>query len=101
MHPRFKHWHLLDYLIVRQRDRKEVLDTRVMRGVDCGTDHAMLRYRLRIINRIRHHKTGMKPPSKLNTSALKGKEKQDELTKELDNKLKKWDIGNADKEIEK
>ncbi|KAK0133469.1 Craniofacial development protein 2 [Merluccius polli] len=32
-HPRSKHWHLLDYVIVRQKDRKDVLTTRVMRGV--------------------------------------------------------------------
>ena len=29
-HPHSKHWHLLDYVIDRQKDRKDVLTTRVM-----------------------------------------------------------------------
>jgi len=33
MHPRSRHWHLLDYVLVRQVDRKVVLFTRVMRGL--------------------------------------------------------------------
>ena len=72
MHPRSKHWHLLDYIIVRQRDKSDVLDTRAMRGADCGTDHVMLRSRLRIFRRKRHCRKGAKLPRKLNTSALKG-----------------------------
>ncbi|XP_058625097.1 uncharacterized protein LOC131536285 [Onychostoma macrolepis] len=40
-HPRSKHWHLLDYVIVRQKDRQDVLITRVMRGAECWTDHLM------------------------------------------------------------
>ena len=42
MHPRSKHWHLLDYVITRQKDLNDVLDTRVMRGADCATDHNMV-----------------------------------------------------------
>ena len=43
MHPRSHIWHMLDYVIVRQRDRRDVHITRVMRGADCWTDHQMLR----------------------------------------------------------
>ena len=42
MHPRSKHWHLLDYVITRQKDLNDILDTRVMRGADCATDHNMV-----------------------------------------------------------
>ena len=42
MHPLSKHWHLLDYVITRQRDQNDILDTRAMRGADCATDHVML-----------------------------------------------------------
>ena len=100
MHPRSKHWHLLDYIIVRQRDRREVLDTRAMRGADCGTDHVMLRSRLGICRRKQHCKTGAKPPRKLNTSALKGQKKQEELTQEIDENLKDWDSNNSENAIE-
>jgi exonuclease III len=54
MHPRSKHWHLLDYVIFRQRDLKEVMDTRAMRGADCGTDHVMLRSRMMIKRKVQH-----------------------------------------------
>ena len=47
-HPSPKHWHLLDYVIVRQKDRKDVLTTRAMRGAECWTDHLMVRSKLLI-----------------------------------------------------
>lgn len=48
MHPRSKSWHMLDYAIVRQRDLKEVLVTRAMRGANCWTDHRLVRSRIRV-----------------------------------------------------
>ena len=39
MHPRSRHWHFLDYVLVRQTDRKDVLLTKGMRGAECWTDH--------------------------------------------------------------
>ena len=42
MHPHPKHWHLLDYLIVRQRDRQQdVRVTKTMYGAECWTDHRL------------------------------------------------------------
>lgn len=35
MHPRSKHRHLLDYVIVRQRDRQDVRVTKTMCGAEC------------------------------------------------------------------
>jgi hypothetical protein len=43
MHPRSKQWHLIDYIIVRQRDLKDVRITRAMRGAECWTDHRLVR----------------------------------------------------------
>ncbi|KAK3894638.1 hypothetical protein Pcinc_001616 [Petrolisthes cinctipes] len=34
---------MLDYVIIRQRDRQDVLLTRAMRGADCWTDHRLVR----------------------------------------------------------
>ncbi|GAB1598787.1 hypothetical protein Ahia01_000155900, partial [Argonauta hians] len=48
MHPRSGHWHLIDYVIVRQRDLRDVLHTRVMRSAECHTDHRLVRCRLRL-----------------------------------------------------
>ncbi|KAI8499112.1 hypothetical protein Bbelb_228760 [Branchiostoma belcheri] len=54
-HPRSKHWHLLDYILVRQRDVSDVLHTRVMPSADCYTDHRLVRAKLRL---------SVKPPVK-------------------------------------
>ena len=98
MHPRSKHSHLLDYIIVRQSDRHEVLDTRAMRGADCGTDHIMLRSRMKFRPTKPHKKVATKPPSKLNTKKLKAKETQAELAKHMDSNLSS--LGERDAGVE-
>ncbi|XP_049595938.1 uncharacterized protein [Syngnathus scovelli] len=68
-HPRSKHWHLLDYIIVCQADRKEERVTRAMRGADCWTDHRLIRAKLILELRPPLRKT---PPCRwLNCDALK------------------------------
>ena len=42
MHPRSKHWHLIDYVIVRRKDRQDVRVTKTMYGADCWTDHRLV-----------------------------------------------------------
>ena len=41
MLPRSQHWHLIDYIIVRQRDRPLVKVTRAMRGAEVFPDHRL------------------------------------------------------------
>ncbi|KAI8440933.1 hypothetical protein MSG28_009230 [Choristoneura fumiferana] len=48
MHPRSKHWHLLDYIIVRRKDLRDVLITRAMRGALGWTDHHLIRSRMQL-----------------------------------------------------
>ncbi|KAK6976599.1 craniofacial development protein 2 [Biomphalaria glabrata] len=48
IHPRSKHWHLLDYIIVRQWNVRDVTHTRVMPSADCYTDHRLVRTKLNI-----------------------------------------------------
>ena len=57
MHPRSKHWHLLDYVITRQRDRADVLSTRAMAGsTPCSTDHRLIRAKVAIRIAPKHRK---------------------------------------------
>ena len=42
MHPRSKHWHLIDYVIVRRKDRQDVRVTKTMCGADSWTDHRLV-----------------------------------------------------------
>ena len=48
MHPRSKHWHLIDYVIVRNGDRQDVRVTKSMCGADCWTDHRLIVTKLNI-----------------------------------------------------
>ena len=48
MHPRSKHWHLIDNIIVRRRDLNEAQINRAMRGAECSTDHRLIRSILRL-----------------------------------------------------
>ena len=48
MHPRSKHWHLIDYIIVRRADLRDVLITRAMRGAEGWTDHRLIRSKVRL-----------------------------------------------------
>ena len=45
-HPWSKLWHLLDYILEQQRDRKEVLITKIMPSAECFTDHRLVRSKL-------------------------------------------------------
>ena len=42
MPPCSKHWHLIDYVIIRKRDRQDVQVTRAMCGAECWTDHCLI-----------------------------------------------------------
>ena len=54
-HPCFKHSHLLDYALTRQRDTSDILHTTVIPSVDCYTDHRLVRCTVAF---------AFKPPSK-------------------------------------
>lgn len=42
MHPRSKHWHLIDYIIVRQRDQRDVHLTRAVQHSTTWSDHRLI-----------------------------------------------------------
>ncbi|XP_051627116.1 uncharacterized protein LOC127462510 [Manacus candei] len=46
MHPRSKHWYLINYVLVRRRDVRDVHHTRVMPSAECQTDHRLVRCKL-------------------------------------------------------
>ena len=42
MHTRFNHWHLIDYVIVRRKDRQDVKVTKTNCSADCWTNHRLV-----------------------------------------------------------
>ena len=83
MHPRSKHWHLIDYVIVRRRDLNEVQITRSMRGSECSTDHRQIRSTLRLTARPPARR--QKPMPKLNENTAHNKNVREELRNAMPN----------------
>jgi len=70
MHPRSRQWHMLDYVIVRQRDRCDVHITCCMRGAECWSDHRLLRTKINIQLAWKKKTARDKPLWKLNITRL-------------------------------
>nr|VZI27238.1 unnamed protein product [Spirometra erinaceieuropaei] len=47
-HPRSRQWHLLDYVLVRRRDQRDVLVTKAIACADGWTDHRLVILKMRI-----------------------------------------------------
>ena len=84
MHPRSKHWHLIDYVIVRQRDSRDAKKTCTIGATTGWSDHRMVRSRMRLTFQGSKHRCGTKPRKKLDVSRLKSVELQRQLEKKLD-----------------
>ena len=70
-HPRSGHWHLLDYVITRQRDRQEVMVTKALRTADdCWSDHRPVFSLLRLRWRKKPTLRANTPRKKYNISAF-------------------------------
>ena len=69
MHPRSKHWHLLDYVIVRKSDIQFVKKTSAIRGAECSSDHRLIASDIAWKIRPRQRRAGV-TKRKLNCEAL-------------------------------
>nr|VZI50832.1 unnamed protein product [Spirometra erinaceieuropaei] len=69
-HPRSRQWHLLDYVLVRRRDQRDVQVTKAIAGADGWTDHRLVISKMRIRLQPRRRPQGKRPPGKLNVALL-------------------------------
>ncbi|ESN98217.1 hypothetical protein HELRODRAFT_177084 [Helobdella robusta] len=58
MHPRLGHWHLIDYVIKRQRDLRNVRLTRAIRATTLWSDHRLVKMSIFLLVKPvkRHHR---------------------------------------------
>ena len=70
MHPRSKHWHMIDYVIIRKRDRADVLLTRVCRSSECWTDHLLVRSKIRLHVKRKSRHGGVQVPKRIDVKQL-------------------------------
>ncbi|KAI8515959.1 hypothetical protein Bbelb_067720 [Branchiostoma belcheri] len=89
MHPRSKQWHMIDYVITRQRDISDIHLTRVMRGADCWTDHRLVRTKCNIHIAPTHHKRPKQQRMTFNIAKLQSDEHLQEFQTKLDSKIAK------------
>jgi exonuclease III len=83
MHPGTKRWHLIDYVITRQRDVKDVNHTRAMCGSRTWSDHRLVKCKLNLHVKVLRHTRRLKPTKKLNIDRLKSAECQEMLETSL------------------
>nr|VZI26158.1 unnamed protein product [Spirometra erinaceieuropaei] len=69
-HPRSRQWHLLDYVLVRRRDQRDVLVTKAIAGADGWTDHRLVISKMRIRLQPRRRPQGKRPPERLRGEPL-------------------------------
>ena len=67
---RSKHWHLLDYASIRQRDRRDVRVTKTMCGAECWTDHLLLISKTTLRIQPPQRSQGIKVPKRPNATKL-------------------------------
>ena len=87
MHPRSKHWHLIDYVIVRKRDRQDVLVTKTMCGAECWTDHRLIVSKVKLQIQPKRLPQGSSAPKRLNVVRLKSDETKSEFVSILEERL--------------
>ena len=87
MHPRSKHWHLIDYVIVRQRDQADVHLTRAVQHTRAWSDHRLITAKtaLCIAPKVRNQKSCQHP--RLNVIGLKNLDTRAELRANIGREL--------------
>ena len=87
MHPRSKHWHLIDYAIVRKRDRQDVRVTKSMCGAECWTDHRLIISKLNVRIQPKRLPQGNPAKKKLNIVKLSNLDAKQSLMSTLEDRL--------------
>ena len=98
MHPRSKHWHLIDYVLTRSKDRRDVLVTKSMCGADCWTDHKLIVSKLSLQILPKRRPQGQKVVKRLDISQLSIPAKKEMFVDHLNKELKDIKISPTDPE---
>ena len=83
MHPGSKKWHLIDYVITRRRDIKDVFHTRAMCGSCTWSDHRLVRTKLALKIKVTQPRHRLKPKRKPDISKLRSPVVRSTLTHKL------------------
>ncbi len=95
MHPRSKHWHMIDYVIVRLADRQDVKITRALPLAECWTDHRLVISKVTFSIRAKRRPQGKKVPKRIDVSKLSVPGKVNQLNSRLNDKLNTLEFGRS------
>lgn len=95
-HPRSSHWHQLDFVIVKERHRNEIHNTRTYHSSDCDTDHSIVISRMALEPKPFHRR--VTKSLKIDISQANQPTKKEKFCVSLAGKLK--DITDADLGLE-
>ncbi|XP_076041899.1 uncharacterized protein LOC143025776 [Oratosquilla oratoria] len=85
-HPRSKHWHQLDLILIRRSNIKLVQITRTYHSADCDTDHSLVCCKISL-QPMKLHKSKQKGKPRMNTTGMHLPEKVEEFAKSLQKAL--------------
>lgn len=88
MHPRSKHWHQIDFIIVRQKDIGEVHVTRAMKGSVCLSDHSLIRAKIAFCFKPPRLRVRSTPRKKIDVAKLKNPEVSTQLREQTAESLR-------------
>ena len=83
MHPGTKQWHMIDFVITRRRDIKEVFHTRAMCGTTVWSDHRLVRSKIAFKIKAPQHRHRLKPKKKPDLSKLQSSMVRETLATKL------------------
>ena len=83
LHHRSKSWHLLDYVIVRKRDRQDLRIVSVCRSAECWTDHRLVRAKLKVRIRRKMRANVSRAPRRINVTRLRDPATQQSFSESL------------------
>ena len=98
MHPRCKHWHLIDYVIVRRTDRQDVKVTKTMCGADCWTDNRLVVSKPNLRIQPARRPEGNKAPKRLDVSKLNHDSMRQAFINDISNQLGAMNLNSEDSE---
>ena len=98
MHPCSKHWHLIDYVIVRRKERQDVKVTKHMCSADCWTDPGLVVSKLNLRIQPARRPQGKKVPKRLDVSKLKLDSKRQAFFNDICSRLDATELRSDDPE---
>lgn len=84
-HPRSGHGHLIDFILTRKSDLRDICNVKVLRSAECGTDHKLVRGKFKLYIRKKMRTSGVRVPKRIDISKLHDSDLKKEFNQKLEN----------------